>query len=117
MKTTISLGAAVMAAFLVSGCASKPDPDSFGGRLQLDGGDMAAIGEKWTAGDVLIAKGRAAIADGEDDIDDGERLVSAGKKKVRNGEADVKKGERMKLEAEETYRLRTTTGTTPQPAS
>jgi hypothetical protein len=106
MKMIISTGVAVMAAFFVAGCATKPDPNSFGGRLQMDGGEMAAIGKSWTDGEALIIKGRASVADGEGDINKGNRLVSAGGKKIRNGETMVKTGETMKIDAEEAYRLR-----------
>ena len=94
MKTTSALGAAVLAALLISGCAKKPDPDSFGGRLLKDGGETAAIGEKWIQGANLIEKGLATISDGEADVDRGERLVAAGKKKIRKGKALVTEGER-----------------------
>ncbi len=118
MKTTITLGAAIIAGMLVSGCSSKPDPDSFGGRLQNEGGAMAAIGEKWSDGDAMIRDGRDLAEDGEDDIAKGERLIKTGNKKIRNGKAMVADGERLKREAEETYRLRNAVpGAVTAPAS
>lgn len=106
MRTLLHTTTMLAALVLVSACANGPDPESFGGRLQAEGGEVARIGETWTEGEAVIRKGRAMIDDGEDEIDDGEDLIASGKKKMRRGEDLVRKGERMKREAEEAYSVR-----------
>lgn len=108
MTTIWKISATLTALLVVSACASGPDPDSFGGRLQAEGGAVAEIGETWTAGEAAIVEGRELVNDGEDNIDDGESQIAKGRKQVRRGEELIRRGERMKREAEEAYRLRDT---------
>ncbi|MFT6772785.1 MAG: hypothetical protein ACJA1L_000491 [Paracoccaceae bacterium] len=105
MTKTLSIGAAVIATALIAGCSSKPDPNSFGVRLQNSGGAVATIGEKWSGGEADIVEGRELISDGEDNLAKGEKLVSSGKSQINKGEAMVRVGERAKREAEDSYRL------------
>lgn len=102
---TIRIAAAVIATLLVAGCAAKPDPNSFGVRLQNSGGAVAALGAKWSGGEADIVEGRELVSDGEDDVAKGEKLVSSGERQIAAGEAMIKAGERAKREAEDAYRL------------
>ena len=110
MQPTWKLSTLFTALLVVSACGSAPDPNSFGGRLQSEGGEVAKIGESWSDGEKLIAEGRELIEDGENNIDKGESRIAKGRKQVRRGEEKVRDGERMKREAEAAYRLRTGTG-------
>jgi hypothetical protein len=92
--------AAGVAALLAAGCASNPDPNSLGARLQARGGATAELGERWTAADAQIAEGRGLIARGENRVEDGERLVDRGEDMIDDGEADVSKGRRLIREGE-----------------
>jgi hypothetical protein len=105
MTKTIHLGAAVIVTLLAAGCTAKPDPNSFGVRLQNSGGAVATLGAKWSEGEADIIEGRAMISDGEDDVTKGEKLVSSGEKQIGKGEAMIRAGERAKREAEDAYRL------------
>lgn len=107
----LSIALVVAAATLLSACASGPDPDSFGGRLQVAGGEVAVIGKQWSEGEEQILEGRKLIEVGQDDIEDGEDLAGDGRAKVRRGEDLVAEGERQKRQAEEAYRLRQMTPT------
>tara|TARA_R110002073_G_scaffold313274_2_gene485113 strand:+ start:616 stop:948 length:333 start_codon:yes stop_codon:yes gene_type:complete len=91
---------------LVLGACSSTKENSFGDKLIGQGAEVREIGEKWSDGEELIAEGAELIEDGEDDVADGESLISKGKSKVSKGESFIKKGNKMKVEAEEEYRLR-----------
>lgn len=93
------------AALLLAGCVEQPE-ETFGKRLQTEGGEVSALGAKWSEGQEAIAEGRALIEEGEENIEEGEDLVSEGEKQVRRGEKLVREGEKKKAEAEEAYRLR-----------
>jgi len=109
MKFTNVAGLAMLIAF--AGCSSKPDPNTFGGRLALEGGEVAAIGEDWNDAQKRIATGEALVEDGKDRIDrgrnqiaKGEKAVDRGQKEVAEGREMIAAGKRASALAEETYR-------------
>ena len=91
-------------ALVTAACANGPDPNSFGNRLQTQGGAIAGIGEKWSKGDATVSEGRALIKEGEADVEKGQARVTTGERKIRRGESLVRDGQRMKQQAEESYR-------------
>ena len=106
-KSLITLAMAIA----LAGCSSKPDPNTFGGRLALEGGEVASIGEDWNAAQKRIEKGRALVEDGKDRIARGENQIAKGQKAVNRGEDEVVEGREMiaagkraSALAEETYR-------------
>ena len=108
MKSIMIAAAALLA---LSACSSGPDPDTFGGRLALEGGEMTAIGESWTDAQERIERGRALVETGEDRIERGRNQISKGRKAVDRGEDEIARGRRLIAEgerdtasAEETYR-------------
>ena len=104
MNRFSTLATAFALALVTAACTTGPDPNSFGGRLQNQGGAIAGIGEKWSQGDETVAEGRALIAEGENDVEKGQKRVEQGERKIRRGEALVRDGRRMKQDAEEAYR-------------
>lgn len=106
MNRMTKIASATAALLVVSACSNSPDLDTFGGRLQLQGGEVAKIGKQWSEGEEAIAKGRRMIEDGRDDVDDAKSLRRDGEKKIDRGEDLVREGERTKREAETAYRLR-----------
>ncbi|WP_316015767.1 hypothetical protein [Roseobacter sp. HKCCA0434] len=91
-------------ALTLAACASGPDEDTFGGQLQLQGGAVAGIGEQWSEGAEMIARGEALVESGEDDRNRGRRLVRSGENDIDRGRDLQRRGERMQREAEEAYR-------------
>lgn len=91
---------ALAGAIALSACASKPDPNSFGGRLALEGGAVAAIGDDWNAAQAMAANGRELVEDGEAQVKKGEKQIATGESNVDDGRRKVKKGERMILDGE-----------------
>ena len=97
MRLTITL----VAATALAACSSKPDPNTFGGRLALEGGEVAAIGQDWNeaqeeraegedlveTGQARIRKAEKQIVRGEDEIRDGERMIAAAERKAADAEA------------------------------
>ncbi len=109
MKSTSVAALAVM--IVLAGCSSKPDPNTFGGRLALEGGEVASIGEDWNEAQKRIEQGRALIEDGKDRITRGETQIAKGRKAVNRGEDEVTEGREMVASgkraaalAEEAYR-------------
>ena len=105
----ISLTTAALIA--LAGCASKPDANTFGGRLALEGGEVASIGEDWDDAQKQIAKGRDLVESGEDRISRGKSQISKGEKSVDRGEDEIAEGQNMiaagqraSTLAEQTYR-------------
>ena len=94
----------------LAACAGNPDQNTFGGKLQSEGGELAKIGKQWSDAEAAIVTGRELIADGEEDIDDGESLISKGKRKIARGESQTREPETAKREAEEAFRLRELNG-------
>jgi hypothetical protein len=45
MQRTTAFAATLALGLLVAACSSGPDPKSFGGQLQTQGGNVSAIGE------------------------------------------------------------------------
>ncbi len=86
-------------------CACSPNKEpTFGKRLQGQGAEVQAIGQKWSEGDKIITEGNALVKAGNKEMYKGETLVSKGESKVKKGESMIKKGIRLKAEAEETYK-------------
>ena len=84
--------AVLTAALLVAACSGKPDPNSFGGRLALEGGEVAKIGKDWERAQAQVAEGRELIEAGEDRIASGEKRVERGQRDIRRGEEEVARG-------------------------
>lgn len=101
-KTLIRATLVVLAASVLSACASKPDPNSFGGRLLQEGGDVASIGERWNDGQAMIAEGREMIEDGEDEISAGRKLIKRGESRIDDGETQIARGKRLVADGERT---------------
>ena len=97
--------------FSLAGCAAKPDPNTFGGRLALEGGAVASIGEDWNRAQKQVAEGRALVEKGKKRIEKGESQADKARKAINRGEDEVEKGrdmvtdgERAMTLAEEAYR-------------
>lgn len=101
------------AALLLMGCAAGQGSDTFGSRLQTEGGAMAKLGEQWTGGERDVAKGRALIEDGQDDVEDGQALIDKGRKKIQRGERLIRDGERSMRDAESAFRARNSGANAP----
>ena len=89
-----------LAAFALSACGSKPDPNSFGGRLAAEGGEVAAICEECNTAQAAIADGRTLINKGEKQIKKGEKQIASGEDNIDDGKAKISKGERMIFDGE-----------------
>ena len=121
MKAT-SIALAVLVTAL-AGCASPPDPNSFGGKLAQEGGAVAAIGQDWTDAQERIAEGRDLIETGEKRVDRGENQIEKGRKAINRGEDEIAEGRKMIADgqrasatAEERYRgIVAATSRTPVP--
>ena len=91
---------ATLAVAALAGCASKPDPNSFGGRLALEGGEVASIGQDWDKAQASVTDGRALVAKGEKQITKGEKQIASGEDNIDDGKAKISKGQRMITDGE-----------------
>ena len=89
-----------LAVFTLAGCASQSDPNSFGARLALEGGEVAAIGENWDKAKATVTEGRALIQKGEKQVTKGEKQIASGEDNIDDGTAKIRKGERMIADGE-----------------
>lgn len=89
-----------LAVIALAGCASKPDPNSFGGRLALEGGEVATIGENWNKAKATVADGRSLIEKGEKQVTKGEKQIASGEDNIDDGNSKISKGERMIADGE-----------------
>ena len=111
---------ALTATLALTACASQPDPSTFGGRLALEGGTVAAIGEDWSRGKEQVEDGRALIEKGKKRIDNGESQAEKARKAISRGQNEVEKGrdmvadgERAMTLAEQAYQRSQPAGTAP----
>lgn len=88
----VSCAALVISAFIVSGCASKPEP-TFGQLLGDRASEYRAVKKDWQSGATLKADGQSDIKKGEDLIKRGQRLVERGEKRVKQGDERMKQAE------------------------
>jgi len=78
--------------FVLSGCASKPEP-TFGQLLGDRAGEYRAVKKDWQAGASLKANGDKDISRGQRDIKKGEDMIKRGQRLVERGQSSVKRGE------------------------
>jgi hypothetical protein len=97
--------AATIALFAMAGCAAKPDPNTFGGRLALEGGEVASIGKNWSAAQKQVEDGRALVAKGKKRIDKGESQADKARKAISKGEGEVERGRDMIADGERDMKL------------
>ncbi len=90
----------VCAAVALSGCAAKTEAPSFGSRLALEGGEVAALGKEWNKAQASAAEGRALIGKGEKQIRKGEKEIASGEANIDDGQAKIVRGKRMVTEGE-----------------
>jgi len=91
---TVALMAALIA---VAGCAQRT---TLGTMIAAEGSEIAAIGERWSEGDLLVEKGEGQIARGNQMIKDGRDLIEEGR-------GNVARGQELKADAERQYEART----------
>ena len=95
----------ILGCLAVTACASDPEPTK-GDIIKMRGAEYTKIGEKWNAGEAMIAEGNALIKRGKADIKKGKKLINSGEDQVEDGERMVKKGRNAKAEAEEAFDLK-----------
>ncbi len=78
--------------FVLSGCASKPEP-TFGQLLGDRAGEYRAVKKDWQAGASLKANGEKDISRGQRDIKKGEDMIKRGQRLVERGQSSVNRGE------------------------
>lgn len=98
----VSCAALVISAFVIAGCASKPEP-TFGQLLGDRAGEYRAVKKDWQAGASLKASGEKDIKKGEDMIKRGQRLIEDGQSSVKRGETRVQQGSERMQRAETSY--------------
>jgi hypothetical protein len=115
---------ALLTLVALAACAETPDPNSFGARVEREGGNTAALGKAWNAAQETVAEGRDLIASGEKQVKRGEKQIASGEDNVDDGRAKIAKGKRMittgearAAEAEAAYRLSRTALPTIPPAN
>lgn len=102
-KITYTLRTSILSLVAISalaGCASTPDPSSFGGRLALEGGEVAKIGADWNVAQEQVAQGRELIEDGQSQIKKGEKQIASGEDNVDEGQTKIRRGERLIADGE-----------------
>jgi hypothetical protein len=104
MARNLSTAPLLLAAAALAGCAAS-EP-TFGERVALEGGEVAALGESWTEGREAVERGRALVEEGEDAVDEGEALAAEGRADIRRGERLIREGREAQAEAEARYRER-----------
>lgn len=88
--------------FVISGCASKPEP-TFGQLLGDRAGEYRAVKRDWQAGATLKANGEKDISRGQSDIKKGEDMIKRGQRLVKRGETRVQQGSERMQRAEASY--------------
>ncbi len=96
---------AIAALLALGACAAKPDPNTFGGKLALEGGAVAAIGEDWNRAQKQVTDGRALVEKGKKRIDKGESQAAKARKAISKGEGEVEKGRDMVADGERAMKL------------
>ncbi len=102
------LGMMMVALLLVSAlsaCSSKTP--TLGETMRNQGIELAAIGDQWTEGDMLVSEGEQQLDDGKAMIEDGRELMNDGDGLVDQGEANIRKGQNLKRTAEVAFRDKT----------
>ena len=86
---------ALLAVAALAACAEKPDPNSFGARVEREGGETAALGKTWNDAQSAITEGRDLVAAGEKQVKKGEKQIASGEDNVDDGRTKITKGKRM----------------------
>lgn len=99
IKTTIAGGLLAT----LGACASGPDTSTFGGALQVQGGNLEPIGSDWTRGAELIAQGQERKTDGERELDRARNLERSGNRAVSRADREIAQGQQLQAQAERRY--------------
>ncbi len=68
----------------LASCATNREP-TYGERIQDEGSSLKAVGEQWSEGEALVAKGEKRLKDGQDRIREGERMIEEGRDMINEG--------------------------------